>query len=152
VRRLALALLIALSLTGPAGAQSKTQATALPAPPQAKSEAGKAADPRDAAAKPAASGLRGSSPVLASGKIVTGVPEAPGIRRRAADTALMSPNLATPAAPRLTRDLDPGGGGGGQCRTKCAQELYFCEANEGGCDETWRKCVLSCPSQSGSTP
>lgn len=150
MRRLALAVLIALSLAGPASAQSKTQATSLPAAPAAKD----AAAAKDATAKPPESGLRGSTPVLASGKIVTGGPEAPGIRRRAADTALMSPNLASPAAPRLTRDLDPVVGGGGQCRTKCAQELYFCQANEegGGCEETWRKCVLACPSQSGSAP
>lgn len=143
MRRLALTVLMAMSLAGPASAQSKTQAGSLPAPPPAK----------DAAAAPeGAVGLRGSAPVLAPGKTVTGVPEAPGIRRRAADTALMSPNLASPAAPRLTRDLESVAAGGGQCRTKCAQELYFCQANSGGCEEVWQKCVLACPSQSGSTP
>lgn len=136
MRRAALAVLIALILAGPASAQSKTQATTLPAPPPAKE---------------AAPDLRGSGPAIASPRPLIAAPDVPAVRPRPADAALMSPNLASPAAPRLTRDIEAAPGGGGQCRTKCAQELYFCQAADDGgvCDDTWRKCVLACPTQSG---
>lgn len=133
-----LAILLALSLAAPAAAQNSVQATTLPDPPRPKAE-------RD--------GLRGA-PTGAADKsgARSGVgPADPGAARpRAPAQALMSPGLVIPAAPRLDRTLEATTGGGAQCRTKCAQEKYFCLGGDegGGCDESWRKCVLACPLQS----
>jgi len=147
---------LALALADPAAAQNSVQATTLPDPPKPKTASG---SPRAVAATPNAArdGLRGAASsaaaVVQGGKTATGLPEPRGIRPRSPDQTLMSPNLASPAAPRLDRNLDMVVGGGAACRTRCAQEKYFCQGGDegGGCDEVWRKCVLACPIQSGAT-
>jgi hypothetical protein len=106
---------------------------------------------------PALGNLRGSPPPTKTPQPRSPTsPVAPGVSLRPVtrlpDPLLMSPSLATPVAPRLDRSLEARAGGGAQCRTKCADELYQCQGGEGGdhCTQTWGKCVLACPSASAA--
>ncbi len=59
------------------------------------------------------------------------------------------PRLGNPApmvSPRVT-GWTAAAGGGGQCRSGCAQSLYFCIAQDDAeqCAPRWTQCLTACP-------
>jgi hypothetical protein len=138
MRRLALVVLLAVGLAGPALAQVKGEYL-VPDPPKPKAAA--------------TDGLRGAAP--AGAFQATKTPKAPTppvmppprvAPGRPRDLTLMSPNLSQPAAPRLRGWDGAAAPGGAQCRTSCSRDQYVCLAGDGGdCNAIWVKCVAACP-------
>ena len=79
-----------------------------------------------------------------------------GPAKSQAPASAISPITPLPRSPLESLQARQGAGvrgGGAQCRTGCANDLYICrvDQDEGDCNRVWSQCVAACPqSSSGS--